>query len=89
MQVSNVIVLTVRGKHINITITVLDFIHNCVFYLEHDVSEPGFCLRLEVEPTQLDPFGAKLCLRTPATTQVGFIKPKQHNSQIRVNISTT
>jgi hypothetical protein len=25
------------------------------FYLNHDVSETGFCFRLQMEPTQLDP----------------------------------
>jgi hypothetical protein len=38
------------------TITVfLDIIHRPVFYLKHKVSETGFCLRLQVIPTQLGP----------------------------------
>jgi hypothetical protein len=41
--------------YINITVTNLDIIHRPAFYLKHDVSETGFCLRLPVEPTQLDP----------------------------------
>jgi hypothetical protein len=36
--------------HINITITILDITHRPVFYLKHDVSEIGFCLRFQVEP---------------------------------------
>jgi hypothetical protein len=32
---------------------ILDIIHSPVFYLKHDVSEPGYCLLLQVEPTQL------------------------------------
>jgi hypothetical protein len=39
--------------YINITITILGIIHRPVFYLKHDVSETGFCLRLQVEPSQL------------------------------------
>jgi hypothetical protein len=32
-----------------VTITILDIIQLPVFYLKHDVSETGFCLRLQVE----------------------------------------
>jgi hypothetical protein len=32
-----------------------DIIHRHVFYLKHDVSETGFCLRLRAETTQLGP----------------------------------
>jgi hypothetical protein len=39
--------------YINISITILDIILRPVFYLKHDVLETGFCLRLQVEPTQL------------------------------------
>jgi hypothetical protein len=35
-----------------ITVTVLDIIHRPVIYSGHTVSENGFCLRLQVEPTQ-------------------------------------
>jgi hypothetical protein len=37
---------------LRITITILDIIHRPVFYLKHGVSETGFFLRLQVEPTQ-------------------------------------
>jgi hypothetical protein len=37
------------------TITILDIIHRHVSYLKHDISETGFCLRLQVQPTQLGP----------------------------------
>jgi hypothetical protein len=35
------------------TLTILDIIHCSVFYeyLKHDISETGFCLRLQVEPS--------------------------------------
>jgi hypothetical protein len=36
-----------------VTITILDIIHRPFFYLKHDVWETGFCLRLQVERTQL------------------------------------
>jgi hypothetical protein len=35
----------------------LDIIYRLVFYLKYDISETGFCFRLQVEPTQLDPIG--------------------------------
>jgi hypothetical protein len=33
----------------------LDINSRPVFYLKHNVSETGFCLRLQVKPTQLGP----------------------------------
>jgi hypothetical protein len=33
----------------------LDIIHRPVYSAKHDVSETGFCLRLQVKPTQLGP----------------------------------
>jgi hypothetical protein len=39
----------------SITVTVLDSIHSPVFYLKLDVSETGFCLYLDVEPTLCGP----------------------------------
>jgi hypothetical protein len=42
-------------RYINITITILDIIDRPAFYLKHNVSETGFCLRLQVKPTQLGP----------------------------------
>jgi hypothetical protein len=41
--------------YINITVTIVDIILRPVFYLKHYVSQTGFCLRLQVEPTQLVP----------------------------------
>jgi hypothetical protein len=35
--------------YITITITILDIVHRPVFYLKQDVSETGFCLRIQVE----------------------------------------
>jgi hypothetical protein len=40
---------------VSTTITVMNNIRGSVFYLEHDVSETGFCLRLQVEPAHLEP----------------------------------
>jgi hypothetical protein len=37
------------------TITILGIIHRPIFYSKHSVSETGFCLRLQVEPTRLCP----------------------------------
>jgi hypothetical protein len=50
--------------HINITITILDIIHHPVLYRKHGISETGFSLRLQEEPTQVGPLErASLCLR--------------------------
>jgi hypothetical protein len=39
------------------------------FYVKHNVSETEFCLRLQVEPTQLVPIDrSSLYLRTPTPT---------------------
>jgi hypothetical protein len=38
---------------------------NIIHYLKLDVSETGFCLRFQVEPTQVSPTeSSSLCLRT-------------------------
>jgi hypothetical protein len=43
---------------------ILDIVHRPVFQLKHSISETGFCLHLQVEPTQLVPIDrAGLCLR--------------------------
>jgi hypothetical protein len=45
-----------RRWYINITITTLDNTYTSPFFLfKHDDSEARFCLRFQVEPTQLDP----------------------------------
>jgi hypothetical protein len=46
------------------------------FYLKHNVLETGFCLRLQVKPTQLSPINrASPCLQTSESTQNGVYKP--------------
>jgi hypothetical protein len=42
----------------------LDIIYRPVFYLNYDVSETLFCLRLQVEPTQMGQIESNLCFRT-------------------------
>jgi hypothetical protein len=42
-------------RYINIIIMIMNITHCSVFYLKHNVSETGFCLLLQVEPTQLGP----------------------------------
>jgi hypothetical protein len=77
-----------NSNYMFITITILDVIFRLVFNLKHDVLETGFCLLLQVEPTQFGPIdGGILCLPTPAITSIGFIKPTQNKSPLRVNIS--
>jgi hypothetical protein len=50
-QVNAIYGFVMMVVYINITITILDII----FYFKHDVSETGFCLHLQVKPTQLGP----------------------------------
>jgi hypothetical protein len=54
-----------RQLHINTTITIPDIIHRPVAYLKHDILETGFCLRLQVVPTQLGQIdrASPCCLR--------------------------
>jgi hypothetical protein len=50
-------------KYFFTTITILDIIHLPVFYLPRGVSETGYCLCLQVEPTRLGPLDrASFCL---------------------------
>jgi hypothetical protein len=39
--------------------TILYVIHRLVFYLKHDVSKTGFCLRLQEKLTHLDPIESR------------------------------
>jgi hypothetical protein len=41
--------------YINIIITILDIICRPVFHLKYEFSDNGFCLRLQMEPTQVVP----------------------------------
>jgi hypothetical protein len=53
-----------KRQVMGITITIPEILHRPVFYLKHDISKTGFCLRLQVERIQV---GTKdrdsLCLR--------------------------
>jgi hypothetical protein len=58
--------------YINVTIKILDIIHRPVFYLEHNVSETGFCLLLQAEPTYLGPIdGAGLYIISGPESETG------------------
>jgi hypothetical protein len=54
----------------NITIIIVDIIHRPVFYLKDKVSETVFCLRLQVETTQMDPIDRAIssCFRRQRLT---------------------
>jgi hypothetical protein len=39
-------------RYINIAIEIVDIVRRSVFYLKHDVSETGFCVRLQLVPTK-------------------------------------
>jgi hypothetical protein len=45
----------IQSTVVTIATTIRDIIHRPAFYLKHNVWETGFCLRLQVEPTQLGP----------------------------------
>jgi hypothetical protein len=43
----------------------MNIVHRPVFYLKHDFSLTGLCLRLQVEPTHVDPIdGVSPCVPT-------------------------
>jgi hypothetical protein len=55
----------------HITVTILDIIHRTVPYLKHDVSETGFYLGFQMEPTQSGPIDrTSLCLRTDVCKRI-------------------
>jgi hypothetical protein len=58
-----------------------------LYFIKHDVSETGFCLRLQVDPTQMGPIErASLRLRTPPTAAseaVGGMLGKRNRSTRR------
>jgi hypothetical protein len=49
--VLSVAIVTMHTACFNIAITIVDIIHRPVFYLKYNVSETGFCLRIQAEPT--------------------------------------
>jgi hypothetical protein len=54
------------------------------FYLKHNVSETRFCLRLQVEPTQLGPIDrASPYLRTPVPAPKWDIQAKNSTNHPR------
>jgi hypothetical protein len=50
-QVNDIYIYRFVTWYINITNTILEIIRHTVFYLKHNVSETGYCLRLQVEHT--------------------------------------
>jgi hypothetical protein len=57
------------------------------FNLNHDVSETGFCLRLQVEPTQVGPIDrTNLCLRLLAKVKVKVILRSTVSRPVRPGI---
>jgi hypothetical protein len=53
LRPQQVISIDVWRLYINITTTILCIIYHPVFYLKHSLQKTGFCLCLQVEPTQL------------------------------------
>jgi hypothetical protein len=66
--------------YIHITITIVDIIHRCVFSLKQNVSETGFCPRLQVHPTQL-------CLTDRANLCLSISQKAGNSSTLRANIT--
>jgi hypothetical protein len=57
----------------------MDIIRHHVFYLEHNALETGFCLRLQVEPTQLGPIDiASLDLWTRGRDWLKLLDPTEY-----------
>jgi hypothetical protein len=62
----------------------LVIIHRPVYITEHNVSETGFSLRLQMEPTQLGPIHrASPYLRTPVPAQRWVIQTKHSTNHLR------
>jgi hypothetical protein len=60
----------------NTTITILDTAHRPVFYMNHDVSDTGFNLRLQVEPTEFgltDPVRRQRLVPSIGSNRVGVM----------------
>jgi hypothetical protein len=58
-------------------VSILVIVHGRVFDLKLNFSETGFCLRLKVEPTHLDPICVgSFFLCTPAQRLVLSVGPK-------------
>jgi hypothetical protein len=53
----------------NINIIILDIIRPPAFYLKYKVSETGFCLRLQVEPTEFVPIDMSNLVSLPVTAR--------------------
>jgi hypothetical protein len=59
---------------IQITVIILDILHDPKFYLKLDVSESEFCLHLRLEQTHLGPVNiSSLCIRTGSETEARSI----------------
>jgi hypothetical protein len=59
-------------------------------YLKQGISKTGFRLCFQVKPTHMGPIErANLCVWTPATTPIRFIKTTQHKEITSVNIFHT
>jgi hypothetical protein len=59
--------------------------HCPVSYLKHDVPETEFCLRLQVEPTQVGPT-EETSLSSDTSNKTNAVY--KHKPRMRVNIST-
>jgi hypothetical protein len=73
---SPVPIVAARQDDVFTSIMFLDIIQSLVHFLKnHNVSETGFCLRLQVKPTQLDPIDrASPYLRTSMSVTQEFHK---------------
>jgi hypothetical protein len=60
-------------------ITILRIIHRSVFYLKIQLIGDWILFPFRWNLLRLAQLRTSLCLRTPTTTAIGFIKPTQHN----------
>jgi hypothetical protein len=68
----------------NIHRPVFIYKHRLVYTSKHNISETGFCLSLQVKPTQLGPIDrASPYLRTPVPAPRGDIEAKQSTNHLQ------
>jgi hypothetical protein len=84
MHVFALSVLTVRQFNKEIFSTNGHYSSSC-FYLKHNVSDTGFCLRLQVKPTPLGSIDrASPYLRISAQHKIGYTKYGEEKTPTRV-----
>jgi hypothetical protein len=70
--------------YVSTNIMFLNIIHRPVYIIQHNVSETGSCLRLQVKPSQFEPIDwASPYLRTPIPVSRWCIEAKHNTNHLR------